>query len=499
MGRLALDPVPALAGQRAYAVPRLPTPIDLVLDGNEGLVPPPELLAELAMVGPDALRRYPDATALAQKLAARHGVAADQVAIGAGADELIDRLCRAFLAPGRELVLPSPSFVMFPHYAALAQGTLVKVPWPAGPWPLERVCAALGPRTALVAFVTPNNPTGAVASAHDLRTVSRAAEHALVIVDLAYAEFADEDLTEVALALPNSVVLRTFSKALGLAGLRVGYALGAPELIAVLKAAGGPYSVARLSLLLAERALDVLPGASARFVAEVRRERVLLVEDLRALGARATPSQANFVLAAFANELWVQQALAGLGIGVRRFPGDPELSGALRITLPGEPAAFERLRHALRTALAPQALVFDLDGARAAQRRMPARALLERLAERLPLALTTGRPRQEVERSLADAGVAALFRVVLGAEDAPPEPDPSSLRLCLARLGVERAWHVGDTARDATAARAAGLVPLGILPPLAPDQDLAPARAALFAAGAGRILDRLDDLETLLP
>ena len=355
-------PVPALEGVGAYVVPRTRAPIDLRLDGNEGMLPALELLDALGPESLELMRLYPNASRLERRIAERFSVDPASVVVTAGADEALDRLCRSLLTEGREILLPSPTFVMIPHYAKLAGGRIVTVPWQSGPYPVDEVIARIGERTAIVAVVTPNNPTGATAGAQDLRRLSAAAPHTLILVDHAYAEFCDEDLTSVALELPNALVLRTFSKALGLAGLRVGYAIGPTQVTAWMRAAGGPYAVSSLSLALSERAMDLDPGPRLEFLARIRRERDELRGELATLGAQAVPSQANFVFARFRDAVWVQEALGGLGIGVRRFPGAPDLEGCLRITCPGDERAFERLLHALRSALRPEAVLFDMDG-----------------------------------------------------------------------------------------------------------------------------------------
>jgi histidinol-phosphate aminotransferase len=346
----------------AYAPPRHAAPIDLPLAGNEGPAPAAALLDALRAHGTEILRRYPDRAALERTLAARLGLAAEHVLVTAGADEGLDRLFRAVLGPGRKLVLPEPTFEMLPRYARLCGARIVSVLWPDGPYPLDAVRAACDPQTAVVALVSPNNPTGAIASADSLRRLAASVPHAVVLVDAAYAEYADADLTDVALALPNAIVFRTLSKAWGLAGLRVGYAAaGRRELIDALRAAGSPFSVAGPSLAIAAAALEFGEGALRAHVARVREEREVLVDDLRALGVRAAPSQGNFVLARCADPLWLRDGLAGLGIGVRVFDG-ALLRDAVRITCPGAPEPFARLRHALAATLAPQALLLDMDG-----------------------------------------------------------------------------------------------------------------------------------------
>jgi len=546
----------------------------LRLDRNEGLLPSPAALAELAQADPELLRRYPDVTELTAVLAARWGVAPERVIVTAGADEAIDRICRAFLTPGRVLLLPEPSFEMLDRYAALAGGELARVPWTDDAFPTDAFLERIDERTAVIAVVSPNNPTGGVAKLADVRRLAAAAPDAVILLDHAYAEYADDDLTTAVLDLPNVVVTRTLSKAWGLAGCRVGYAIGTPDVIAVLRAAGGPYPVAGPSIALALRQLERAGIPLAAHVARVREERAALTRQLASLRLSPRRSQANFVFVDCGRRArFCAAALASLGVLVREFTDRPGLATALRITLPGEPAAFERLTSALDTALAPQAIVFDLDGVladvresqrgamiataaayrvtvtmqdieaalragdaandwivtqrliaargvqtdlasvtasfqalyvgadgspglRERERLIVSRALLERLSKHLPLAVVTGRPREEARWFLEREKVADLFRAVVCMEDAARKPDPTPVRLALTRLGVLRAWMVGNTPDDVRAAAGASVVPLGIV---APGDDLAATAGALNEAGAARVLDRLADLEELLP
>ncbi|TNF33344.1 MAG: histidinol-phosphate aminotransferase family protein, partial [Deltaproteobacteria bacterium] len=243
-------PSPAVAGLTAYKVPKHGAPIDLVLSGNEGIAPPAALLNGLAAADPEILRRYPSAAPLEAALAERFDVDPAQVVVTAGGDDALERTFRAFLAPGREVVLSAPTFVMLNKYAVLVGATQVQIPWLGGAFPTEAVAAAVTADTGAICVVSPNNPTGAVATADDLRRLSAAAPHAVLIVDLAYGEMADEDLTAAALALPNAVVFRTFSKAWGLAGARLGYAIGPSALVGWLRAAGNPYAVSGPSVAL---------------------------------------------------------------------------------------------------------------------------------------------------------------------------------------------------------------------------------------------------------
>ena len=303
--------------------------------------------------GPALLRRYPEVSELEAALAARLAVAPERVIVTAGADEAIDRACRAFLEPDRTVVLPDPCFDMFDRCAALAGGTLVRVPWRDGPFPLNGFVGGLDARTGVVVVVSPNNPTGAVATLSQVRRLAAAAPNALLVLDHVYVEYADEDLTPGVIDLPNVLVLRTFSKAWGLAGCRVGYAVGSPYVIGVLRAAGGPYSVAAPSIALALAQLERGEEALRAHVARIRVERALLATRLAAVGLAPQPSQGNFVLVecgARAQE--IRKRLADGGVVVRDFPGRPGLEASLRITLPGNTADFARLCDALDAALA---------------------------------------------------------------------------------------------------------------------------------------------------
>lgn len=553
----------------AYQVPQPPCPVDLRLDANEGRWAP-----ETADVG-TRVGRYPDDGPLRAALATRLGVDVAQVAVTAGGDDALDRLVRMGVRPGAEVVLPEPTFVMLRRYATEASATIRSIPWDAGPFPIDGVLEGLGEHTAMVFVVSPNNPTGAVARRTDLERVARAAPHALIVVDLAYAEYADEDLTRAALALPNAVVVRTFSKAWGLAGCRVGYAVGPADVIARLRALGPPYPTSAPSLALAEARLDRSENL-ARHVAVVRQERAQLAALLEECGIDALPSQANFVLARCSRAAFVHAALSGMGIAVRRFDGEDHvgLHDALRISCPGDAASFERLRHALLTVQRPQALLFDMDGVLADVRDSYRRAIaetarsfgvsvtdqdiaaaknrghanddwaltrdliqargidasldevrarfealyqgddgasglwrsetlippLERLrawARRLPLAVVTGRPRADAQRFLATFGLEDLFEAVVCREDAALKPSPEPVALAMERLGVQRAWMLGDTPDDVVAARAAATLAIGCIPPGVAQNG--PLRAALHRAGAGIVLDSLDPLLDCLP
>ena len=568
------QPAPNILKLRAYSVSKPPAPTDLKLDANEGQSPPLSLLEGLAENGPELFCRYIGMRSLEEILAQRLNVDPDRVVVTAGGDDAIDRACRVYLQPDREMILPTPTFEIFDTFARLSGGRVINVPWPdEAPYPVDQVLEATTDRTGLIVVISPNNPTGAAAAPEALRRLSAGAPDALILVDLAYGAFADEDLMPTLVDLPNVLAVHTLSKTLGMAGLRVGWAVGSRKIVKHLRVAAGPYMVSNVSRVLAEKWLREGQDQVDAFLDRVRQERDELTRLLAELGGRPLPSQANFVFARFSDPLWIRDALAGLGIAVRLIDSIDGFDGGLRITCPGEPASFDRLEHALRSTLAPQALLLDMDGVladvsgsyrasivataatygqeihpheitaiktegnanddweitrrllekhgvfadyeqvkerfeaiyqgepgraglRETEKLIPDAALLSRLAQRLPLGIVTGRPQADARRFLEKFGIADLFGVIVSMDDAPLKPDPAPVKLALDRLGVKRAWMVGDTPDDVRSARSAGVVPIGVVTAY---DDTSQSSQALFSAGAARVLTGLEPLEELLP
>lgn len=454
---MRLSPSPHLAAVRAYQPARPLAPCDLRLDGNEGATPPADLLRE-ALAGIDGIaRRYPAPQRLAPLFAKRFGVEAERVLVTAGADDALDRICRAMLAPGRSAVIHTPTFEMIDRYVLLAGGDARAVPWTSGSFPRDAMREAIDETTALVFVVTPNNPTGGCAPAADILALADAAPHALVVADLAYVEFADEDPTPALLARPNIVVTRTLSKAWGLAGLRVGCALGAAEVIRWLAIVGQPYAVSGPAVACAERWLREGDSAVGAFVARVALERSAIAKVLHDGGATVEPSQANFVLARVSDPAWLQDGLAGLGIAIRRWPGREGLEDAVRITCPGNEHDLARLLGGLRTVTRPELLLADrrvLD-----ENPEPARALAERIA----IAPHDGLSRE-------------------------------ACAVAIASRGASRVWLLASSRDNIQIARALGAVPIALASPSADDAT----RTALLEAGAARVIERLAALEEIL-
>jgi histidinol-phosphate aminotransferase len=329
-----------------YQPPVSSDDIDLDLSRNEGRPVDPELLARVAIADGTA-NRYPDSTELRSGIAELRRVSPERVLVTAGGDDALFRCCAALIAPGTRTVTTTPTFEMVARYAGLRQPDLVEVPWKGGAFPVDATTGAATPGSICV-VVSPNNPTGEVIDAGDLTSLSGEFEY--VVLDGAYTEFADIDITGIALSLPNVLMIRTLSKAWGLAGLRVGYLIGRAELVRRISAFGNPYPVSRFSLAVAAERISSNQGVDT-YVHEVKRERRLLADYLVGQGFDPIPSQGNFVYFETADPQPIVGRLAEDGIAVRVFPDRPGLENSIRITVPGSPDEYDRLAGALASAL----------------------------------------------------------------------------------------------------------------------------------------------------
>jgi len=356
-------PVASVEAAKQYGLPKSFAPVDLFLNANEGRGPAPEAMRRLGDLPPSVAARYQKPDALEALLAMREGFAPEQVIVTTGGDDGIDRICRTFLKPGLHMLVPIPSFEMYPAFGALTGASIELVTWPKEGFPLADLLRRLDETVGVIVVVSPNNPTGQCASPDDLRALSASAPQAVVILDIAYMEFADDqEIRHVAAQLPNVLCVRTLSKSWGMAGLRLGYITGPAELIGYLRRVGGPYPSSSLSLALAQIVLREGESYKDRYIERIRSERPRLTELLRSLGFDTYDSQANFVFVKHARPKWLADALAGFGIAIRALPGVGAFPGGLRITCPGDETDFMRLEHALKSACAPQALLFDMDG-----------------------------------------------------------------------------------------------------------------------------------------
>ena len=330
-----------------------------MLASNESPFPPVQAVLKAIKDAAADINRYPDpgARALRSALAARYDYPVTGVAVGNGSCEILLAAAEALLEPWHEIVYAWPSFSMYPHLAAGTDARAVEVPLTADHvHDLDAMAAAVTDNTRMLLVCNPNNPTSTYIPAERIaRFIEDVPPHVLVILDEAYVEFvlAEDPDTSIDLVrrYPNLVILRTFSKAFGLAGLRVGYALGTEEFRAAVDRVRQPFSVNKLAQAAATEALrhqdDVARRAEWNVV-----ERAWMDEQLEELGLEVAESEANFCWLGLgeADEAEVMQVLAAAGVAVR--PGAAlGAKGYLRVTY-GTRAENERFVTALRDALA---------------------------------------------------------------------------------------------------------------------------------------------------
>ena len=316
-------------------------PADIIkLASNENpLGPSPMALAAMADVLKN-LHLYPDGNSfhLKRKLAAKLGVEPANLVLGSGSNEIIEFLGHALLGAGDEVLVSEHCFAVYPIVAALFGAKLVTVPARGFHADVEGLLRAVTPRTKLLFLANPNNPTGTLTSRDDLsRLLAEVPPHVLIALDEAYVEFLADPLDSIALVRsgvrPNLVLLRTFSKIFGLAGLRLGYGIGAQAVVNEVEKARGPYKVnavaERAATAAVTRDRDWLDGV----VATTRAARESLTVRLRDLGFQPAPSDANFVTVPVADARATAAHLADRSIAVRAFAGLPVLGDVLRITV----------------------------------------------------------------------------------------------------------------------------------------------------------------------
>ena len=311
----------------------------LRLDFNENTLGcSPRVREALGRISAGELTRYPEREPVEAIVAAHLHLATEQVALTNGVDEAIHVLFEAFLEAGDELLLPIPTYTMYEVYASATDARAVTVQAADDlQFPFERLIAAITPRTKIVAIANPNSPSGSVATRAQIIEIARRAPHAVVLVDEAYFHFHGETVVDLIGTIPNLIVARTFSKAYGLAGLRLGLLAGPVELMRWIRRVLSPYSVNSLALACLPPALKDAAYLDW-YVGEVLSARAEFEAALDAAGVRRWPSHANFVLVEIgARHAEFAQRMRAAGVLVRDRSSDPGCDGRVRITIGTRP------------------------------------------------------------------------------------------------------------------------------------------------------------------
>lgn len=315
-----------------YDPNRAPVAIDLTDNTNLWGLPPTaeRALREIAVA---SVTRYPTlyATELKHALADYVGVTPDMIVTGCGSDDILDSAMRAFGEPGDLVAGSDPSFAMIPIFArmnGLRWQSVTEMPLTRQP----DMDALLATGARITYLCSPNNPTGALVTRECIERAVQAAT-GVVIIDEAYAEFAGVSSVDLVTRSDRVLVVRTLSKAFGLAGLRTGYAIGQPALIREVEKSRGPYKVNAIAERVALVALQHDRGWIDAHVTLACALRERLADALRAMGLTPMPSAANFVCVPVSNAARVGQALRSRDVAARPFPALPHVGDALRVSV----------------------------------------------------------------------------------------------------------------------------------------------------------------------
>jgi histidinol-phosphate aminotransferase len=349
---------PYVPGKPIEEVEREIKTLAIKLASNENPLGPSPLAIEAGRKALEGTNRYPDGSGyyLRNALAKRHGVPAENIILGAGSTELIDIIARTLLGPGDVGVSSYGSFPMYYISIRATGARLVEIPLREYTFDLDAIARTLPPEAKVVFVANPNNPTGTLFTADTFESfLAQISSGTLVVLDEAYFDYVERPdysrSIELVGRVPNLLVLRTFSKIYGLAGLRIGYALGPAELIAEMNKIRSPFNASGVAQAAALAALDDTEHVR-RSVESNRRGLRQLVNGLNELGVCSVPSFANFLLVELGYDAdGVSGELLRRGVIVRpmRWMGFPQ---AVRVSI-GTHSENEKFLHALRDVRAP--------------------------------------------------------------------------------------------------------------------------------------------------
>lgn len=332
-----------------YKPPEFANEISLQLSRNESQCAI-ENIEQLALES-TFVSRYPSHIELQKLIGAWIGVDGERIVVTAGGDDSIDRVMRTSIkGDRRKIVTHAPSFEMVDIYARNYGGEVDSVQWLDNEFPTDELIAKIGTDTAVVVVTSPNNPTGGTVSQQAICKINAAAKSVGVklLLDNAYIEFADDDPTLKLVKDNNIMVVRTFSKAWGLAGLRVGYLIAPDaEFATTIRNASGPFPVSAVSLETARRALSDHKPSMQTNVEQIKTIRGLVSELVSACGGKPFHSEGNFVLAEFDDTEKIWAGLGEDGVAIRKFVGNSLLTNRVRITCPVKPSDFLQLAKSL--------------------------------------------------------------------------------------------------------------------------------------------------------
>jgi histidinol-phosphate aminotransferase len=327
-----LKPRKCLLTLPAYSSPVTPAPLELRLDLNESTTGcSPRVLEKIKSMDAQKLALYAPRDLGEKMVATVMGRPPAQLLLTNGGDEAIDIFCRGYLEPDTEAIIVTPAFSMYEIFAQAAGAKIIRISMgPDYTFPVDQVIAAITPATRAIFITNPHNPTGSITAHETIVNVLRAAPDAAVLVDEAYYDFYGQTVADMIGRVPNLFLLRTFSKAYGLAGVRIGVLAGPAEHMAVLRRMPSPFNVNTFALECLQTALSDRKFVSD-YVAQVRETREWFGKQIEDLGFKTWPSFTNFVFVNFGGQkAKILEQMAEWGIALR---DRPDCEGCVRITI----------------------------------------------------------------------------------------------------------------------------------------------------------------------
>jgi len=335
----------------------------LKFDFNENtLGPSPKVIQTLKKTKRNFISTYPEYKKLTKKISEYCNLKSSNIIPTNGSDEALKLAIDCIVGKNDEVIIISPTFQMFKFYAQTTGGRIVNLRYNGNlSFPTEKVLKSINNRTKLVILCNPNNPTGTIIPNKDIRKIAEKAKNAAILVDEAYYEFSNQSAIKLLKKFKNIIITRTFSKAFGLAGLRLGYLIGNENLIKLLNRARAPYSVNSLAVKCGLAALDDLEYMK-NYVLEVNESKQALYKFLKKKKIEFCKSKANFVLMKFGKQKnYISEQLKKTKILVRDVSKQPLLEGYLRINV-GTIKQTKYFIKELNKILSKPLIVFDLDG-----------------------------------------------------------------------------------------------------------------------------------------
>jgi histidinol-phosphate aminotransferase len=331
-----IEPRKAIKKMRPYNPPLEGRRNKVRLDFNENTGGcSPGVLESLRNTESEEVAAYPEYNVLLQKLSEWLKVPEGNILITNATDEAIMVTCQTFIESGEKILLPVPTYSMFRVYGEISGAEILEIPYNEDlSFPCQRFLQNLEPGIRMAVVVNPNNPTGTPVTREDFMQIMEKSRDAgiLVLLDQAYTQFCSQDHASLYKEYDNLLVIQTFSKAFGMAGLRMGYIVARDYLISHLKKVRSPYSISTLAATAAVSALEDNEFID-NYVKEVKASGREIIEFLKQRKIKVFPTEANFVLARFGERAGkIQDALREKGILVRDRSGDTMLEGCIRIT-----------------------------------------------------------------------------------------------------------------------------------------------------------------------